>query len=80
MRAVVNLPQMLGGHRGVLLRRRQARMAKQFLYMSKRRAPLQRNVTGNDVGETAVYLLSDLSSGVTGQTLFVDCGFSAVAL
>ena len=41
---------------------------------------MKRNVTGDEVGETAVYLLSDLSSGVTGQTLFVDCGFSAVAL
>ncbi len=46
----------------------------------ERRAPMKRNVTGSEVGESAVYLLSDLSLGVTGQTLFVDCGFSAVAL
>ena len=46
----------------------------------ERKAPLRRNVTGADVGETAVYLLSDLSRGVTGQNLFVDCGFSVVGL
>ena len=44
------------------------------------RAPLRRNVTGQDVGDTAVYLLSDLSSGVTGQVLHVDCGYSAIGL
>lgn len=38
------------------------------------KAPLRRNVEGADVGKTAVYLLSDLSSGVTGETIFVDCG------
>ena len=32
----------------------------------ERKAPLHRNVDGEDVGKTAVYLLSDLSSGVTG--------------
>ncbi len=37
-------------------------------------APLRRNVEGADVGKTAVYLASDLSSGVTGETVFVDCG------
>jgi len=40
------------------------------------RAPLRRNVTPEDVGKTAVYLLSDLSSGVTGQTIYVDAGYS----
>ncbi len=44
------------------------------------RAPLRRNVTGSDVGDTAVYLLSDLSKGVTAQNLFVDCGYSSVGL
>ena len=33
-----------------------------------RKAPLHRNIDGNEVGKTAVYLLSDLSSGVTGET------------
>ena len=44
------------------------------------RAPLRRNVTGADVGDTAVYLLSDLSKGVTAQNLFVDCGYSAIGI
>lgn len=46
----------------------------------ERKAPLRRNVTGSDVGDTAAYLLSDLSSGVTGQIIHVDCGYSAIGL
>ncbi|HRP63277.1 MAG TPA: enoyl-ACP reductase [Phycisphaerales bacterium] len=46
----------------------------------EKKAPLRRNVTGRDVGDSAVYLLSDLASGVTGQTLHVDCGYSAMGL
>ncbi len=37
-------------------------------------APLRRNVLGEDVGKTAVYLASDLASGVTGENIYVDCG------
>ncbi len=46
----------------------------------ERKAPLKRNIDGDDVGKTAVYLLSDLSSGVTGENVHVDCGFSTVGL
>ncbi len=46
----------------------------------EKKAPLKRNVTGEEVGETAVYLLSDLASGVTGQTIYVDCGYSAMGV
>ncbi len=42
------------------------------------RSPLKRNVEGSDVGGTAVWLASDLSSGVTGETIFVDCGVNIV--
>lgn len=42
-------------------------------------APLHRTVTQEEVGKSSVYLLSDLSSGVTGEVHFVDCGFSVVA-
>lgn len=38
------------------------------------KAPLRRNVEGADVGKTAVYLVSELSSGVTGEVIYVDCG------
>jgi len=45
-----------------------------------KRAPLRRNVEGEDVGRTAVYLLSDLSSGVTGETIYVDCGLNILGV
>ncbi|MCX7961899.1 MAG: SDR family oxidoreductase [Burkholderiales bacterium] len=41
-------------------------------------APLRRNVTIEDVGNAAVFLLSDLAGGVTGEVLYVDGGFSRV--
>jgi enoyl-[acyl-carrier protein] reductase I len=47
---------------------------------TERKAPLKRNIDGDEVGKTAVYLLSDLSSGVTGENLFVDGGFNTVGL
>lgn len=42
------------------------------------KAPLKRNVSLEDVGKTGLYLLSDLSSGVTGEVVHVDCGCHAV--
>lgn len=42
------------------------------------KAPLKRNVSLEDIGRAGVYLASDLSSGTTGQILFVDCGCHAV--
>ena len=47
---------------------------------TERKAPLKRNIDGDEVGKTAVYLLSDLSSGVTGENIFVDSGFNIVGL
>jgi enoyl-[acyl-carrier protein] reductase I len=43
-------------------------------------APLDRNVTIEDVGKSGLYLLSDLSSGVTGETHHVDCGYHTVGM
>jgi len=40
------------------------------------RAPLQRNVEVSEVGSTGVFLASDASSGITGETLYVDCGYN----
>jgi len=40
------------------------------------RAPLQRNVEVAEVGNTALFLASDLSTGVTGETIYVDCGYN----
>lgn len=42
------------------------------------RAPLRRNIETDEVGKAAVYLLSGLSSGVTGETHHVDAGYSAI--
>ena len=41
-------------------------------------APLRRNVTTEDVGNAAAFLLSDLAGGITGEITYVDCGFSTV--
>ncbi len=41
-------------------------------------APLRRNVTTEDVGNAAAFLLSDLASAITGEILYVDAGFSHV--
>jgi enoyl-[acyl-carrier protein] reductase I len=41
-------------------------------------APLQRNVTIEDVGNVAAFLLSDLAGGVTAEVTYVDAGFSKV--
>lgn len=40
------------------------------------RAPLHRNVDQLEVGGTALYLASDLASAVTGETIYVDCGYN----
>ena len=52
-----------------------------LMYSSSRGiAPLRRNVTIEDVGGTAVYLASDLSAGVTGETVYVDAGFNILGV
>ncbi len=43
-------------------------------------SPLRRNVTLEDVGGAGVYLLSDLSTGVTGEVHHVDCGYNIVGM
>jgi len=43
-------------------------------------APLKRNTTIDDVGGTGLYLLSDLSSGVTGEIHHVDCGYNIIGM
>jgi len=43
-------------------------------------SPLRRNVTIDDVGRSALYLLSDLGSGVTGEVLHVDAGYHSVGM
>lgn len=42
-------------------------------------APLKRNITGEEVGHTAAYLISDFSSAVTGEVIHADAGFHILA-
>ena len=44
------------------------------------RAPMARNITHEDVGGTALYLCSGLSSGVTGEVIHVDAGYSVMGI
>jgi enoyl-[acyl-carrier protein] reductase I len=44
------------------------------------KSPLGRNVDPKELGTTGLYLLGDLSSGVTGETVHLDCGYSIVGL
>jgi enoyl-[acyl-carrier protein] reductase I len=47
-----------------------------MLKMQAERAPLKRNVDAAEVGATAAFLLSDGGSGITGETIYVDCGYN----
>jgi enoyl-[acyl-carrier protein] reductase I len=54
-----------------------------FRYMlrwNEANSPLRRNTTQEDVGGTALYLLSDLASGVTGEVIHVDSGYHVVGM
>ena len=47
---------------------------------NKAHAPLKRTVELNHVGGAALYLLSDLAGGVTGEIHFVDAGFNVIGM
>ena len=51
-----------------------------MLKHSAERAPLKRNVEPREVGNTALFLCSSLSSGITGETIFVDCGYNVMGI
>ncbi len=53
---------------------------RDMLHHVSERAPLRRNVDPADIGRTAVYLASDLGSGVTGETLHVDAGYNVMGM
>ena len=54
--------------------------ARAMFNYQKRNAPLRRTVDIMEVGGSALYLLSDLSSGVTGEVHFVDSGYSTISM
>ena len=53
---------------------------KQILNWNEVNAPLKRNVTTDQVGNSAMYLLSDLASGVTGEVHYVDSGYNVMGM
>jgi enoyl-[acyl-carrier protein] reductase I len=52
---------------------------KEKLHIMEQRSPLRRTVTQEEVGKASLYLLSDMSSGVTGEVHYVDAGFNISA-
>ena len=54
--------------------------ARHIFRHSEENAPLRRNPGLDEVGRSGLYLISDLSSGVTGEVHFVDGGFNAIAI
>ena len=53
---------------------------RDILGVVEKKAPLKRNVTTEDIANTALYLLSGLSSGVTGEIIYVDAGYNIVGM
>jgi len=52
----------------------------EMLKYYEKNAPLRRNVETSELGATGVFLASDGAAAITGQTLYVDCGFSAMGM
>lgn len=52
----------------------------EILDWMEKKAPLRRNITGEEVGNTAAFLLGPRSSGITGQVIYVDAGYSIMGL
>ncbi|MBC7796155.1 MAG: enoyl-ACP reductase [Pyrinomonadaceae bacterium] len=44
------------------------------------KSPLRRNVEVSEVGNTALFLCSNMSSGITGETIYVDCGYNIMGI
>ena len=54
--------------------------ARLMLNYQRRNAPMRRNVTHEEVGNSTLYLLSDLSKGVTGEIHYVDAGYNIMSM
>ena len=52
----------------------------EMLHHNEAKAPLRRNITAEEVAGTALYLASDLSSGVTGEVIYVDAGYHIMGM
>lgn len=53
---------------------------KNFLHHVENTAPLRRNVTIDEIGNVAAFLCSDLSSAITGEITYVDCGYNSTGI
>lgn len=53
---------------------------RKMLNQVEENAPLRKNVTIEEVGNTAAFLCSDLASGITGQNIYVDSGYSIIGM
>ena len=51
-----------------------------MIHNVEEKAPLRRTVTQMEVGGTAAFLLSDLASGISGQTIYVDAGYCVTGM
>jgi enoyl-[acyl-carrier protein] reductase I len=51
-----------------------------IMELDRKRAPLRRNVTQEDIGEACAFLVSDMSSGITGEIIHVDCGANTIGI
>jgi len=49
---------------------------KSMLKLYEGMAPMQRNITNEEIGHTGAFLLSSASSGITGEIMHLDCGFN----
>ena len=53
---------------------------RKMLTYTAERTPLRRNIDQNEVGQTALWLCSDMSSGVTGEVIYVDAGYNILGM
>ncbi len=53
---------------------------RDILHVIEEKSPLHRNVTIEDVGNTAVFLLSDMAKGITGEVVYVDSGYNILGM
>lgn len=53
---------------------------KEMLHYSSERAPLKRNIDAEEVGRSALYLVSDMASAITGEVVHVDAGYNIMGM
>jgi enoyl-[acyl-carrier protein] reductase I len=53
---------------------------KEMLHLAETKAPLRRNISQEEVGRTALFLCGPLSSGITGQVIYVDAGYQIMGM